>query len=378
MNLADALARGGHDRLIQMYRAGQSPWIDNLTRDMLEGGDLVRLINSGIRGMTSNPAIFKNAITGSTSYRAEIETIRAEGITDSSTICWQLMISDIAKALELFEPLFEASNGEDGFVSLEVDPNLATDTKGTISAARSLHEAVGEKLGQQPKNLMIKVPATSAGIGAVESLTEQGFNINATLIFSVDRYNQVHDAYIRGLQKRHHAGEPIETIRSVASFFVSRVDSLVDDLLGEAPHTAHLRGLAANAQAINAYESFIQRKTAQDFLTLQSAGAHPQRPLWASTSTKNPDYVDTKYVDPLIAPDTVNTLPDSTVVAFADHGTLNSLLLEDPSSAFALARQQLDELADSGIKMAEVSTKLETDGVEAFVKSFNDLLASLS
>lgn len=348
---------------------GQSPWLDNLQRGYVTSGELRRLIDLGVRGLTSNPTIFQKAIQGSSDYDEEFARETTRGATPEDAY-WTMVVSDIEAALEAFMPVFDSSGGTDGFVSVEVDPSLAHDTFGTLEAARSLASRI-----TQP-NVMIKIPATTEGIPAIRTMIAEGRNVNVTLIFSLDRYSEVLQAYLDGLRERHSHGFSVAGIASVASFFISRVDSEVDPRL-EAIGTADalaLRGKAAVCQAKLAYELCRDAFSGPDWEVLAASGAVAQRPLWASTSTKNPAYADTKYVDALIGPGSVNTLPDATLHAFADHGVVARTI----DSGLDEARSDWDKLATVGIDMTAVSSKLEAEGVASFQKSFVELIQALS
>jgi len=356
-------------RLTELFdRQGQSAWLDNLKRSYLTSGELESIVRSGVRGLTSNPTIFQKAIQGSSDYDEQFDRLIAEGASVEDAY-WDLVVDDIRGALSVFAPVYESSNGGDGFVSVEVDPRLAHDTEGTLAAARELWSRIGRP------NLMVKVPATLAGLPAIRSLIAEGINVNVTLIFGLERYARVMQAYIDGLDARLDAGRPVAGIASVASFFISRVDSEVDrrlDAIGS-PTALDLRGRAAVVQAQLAYAAFRSTFSGDRWARLGQAGASLQRPLWASTSTKNPSYPDTMYVDDLIGPDTVNTLPDITLDAFVDHGTVARTIDADPNAA----QQAWSSLADIGVDMAEVADKLEVEGVAAFEKSFDELLDAL-
>lgn len=347
---------------------GQSPWLDNLQRSFLASGRLQDLVNSGVRGLTSNPTIFQKAIQGSTDYDSQFKSLMDDGLSVIDAY-WEMVLLDIHGALDIFEPLFQESNGTDGFVSVEVDPSLAHDTEGTLKAARQLHERISRA------NVMIKIPATQEGLPAIQQMIAEGRNVNVTLIFSLERYQEVMHAYIAGLQQRLSSGQSLSGISSVASFFISRVDNEVDSRLrqlGTAEAVA-LSGTTAINQARLAYELFQNTFTGPQWESLVAQGAAPQRPLWASTSTKDPSYPDTLYVDALIGRDTVNTLPDATLEAFADHGVLSSSIENDVQ----IAHDQWDKLPSLGINISEVAEKLETEGVSSFVNSFNELLSAL-
>jgi transaldolase len=358
------------ERLIRLYEEfGQSPWLDNLARGFLTSGQLAEWRDGGIRGLTSNPTIFQKAISGSGDYDEQFSGIA----TDDGPVLddyWTLVLSDIDGACEVFDPLYEQSEGRDGFVSVEVDPGLAHDSDGTEAAARELHERIARR------NLMVKIPATAAGLAPIRQMISEGRNINITLIFSLDRHREVMNAYLDGLEA--YAGldaSDLSKVASVASFFVSRVDTEVDrrlDAIGT-PEALELRGKAAIAQAKLAYKQFVETFSGPRWEALAARGARVQRPLWASTSTKNPNYPDTLYVDELIGPDTVNTLPDATIEAFADHGTLARRVDADVDEAEATWRR----LGEVGIDLADVSDTLEREGVANFEKSFAELLDAL-
>lgn len=307
-----------HDEL------GQSPWVDNLTRSMLTTGRLAELVALGVRGVTSNPTIFAKAFESGDAYDAKFaDLVEAHSVEDAY---WELVIEDVGNALSVLAPLYRSSGGNDGFVSLEVAPAIASDTEATVKAARWLHGVVDRP------NLFVKIPATAPGVDAIRSMVAEGANINVTLIFGLDRYEAVMEAYLSGLEA--YDGD-LSTVAGVASFFVSRVDTLVDRRLEGVgtPEALALRGKVAVAQAQVAYQRFLARFSGPRWEALRARGARPQRPLWASTSTKNPAYPDLLYVDELIGPDTVNTLPEPTIAAFLDHGTLTRTVDADPEGA---------------------------------------------
>lgn len=348
----------------ELTALGQSLWYDNIQRRLLENGELAAMIERGdIRGVTSNPTIFHNAIAKSNDYDSVLTPLAMSGWS-SEQIFWQLAVEDIRAACDLFRPLYEQTDGVDGYVSLEVSPYLANDTEGTISQAKHLWQTVNRP------NLMIKIPSTKAGIPAVRQVIAAGINVNVTLIFSLERYQQVMDAYLSGLEDRLLAGGEIERIHSVASFFVSRVDSKIDPKL---PENSPLRGKAAIANAKLAYDEFRKVFGGARFGKLQMAKANLQRPLWASTSTKNPAYPDTIYVDNLIGPATVNTVPPQTLVAFKEHGTAAETIM----AGLDQASQQIAELEKLGILMSTVTQELEEEGVKAFADAFTALLATV-
>lgn len=358
------------DRLRHLFEHhGQSPWLDNLRRDYLTSGHLARLRDAGVRGLTSNPTIFAKAIGGSAAYDDQLlELVRGGATTEEA--CWELVIADIHGALDVFADLYDQSGGGDGFVSVEVDPELAHDTPGTTTAARELHERIARP------NLMVKIPATPAGLPAIRQMIAEGRNVNVTLIFSVERYRLVMEAYLAGLEQ--YAMTPhadMSQVASVASFFVSRVDTEVDrQLLDLGDGSQRLQGKAAVSQAVLAYEAFIETFSGDRWAALAARGAQVQRPLWASTSTKNVAYPDTLYVDALIGPNTVNTLPDATLDAFADHGTLaRTIDLDVPG-----AQQAWHDIASYGVDLDEIANMLERDGVNSFQDSFRELLATLA
>lgn len=355
----------------QLFQAGQSIWYDNIQRKLLQNGEMARMIRDGeIRGVTSNPSIFMNAIAKTADYDASLIPGKS-----AEEAFFQLAIEDIQAATDLFQPLYVESEGGDGFVSLEVSPYLANDTQATLAQAKSLWQRVNRP------NLMVKIPATLAGLPAITEAIAAGVNINVTLIFSLERYAEVMDAYLAGLEKRLAAGLPLERIASVASFFVSRVDSNVDARLqkiiqagGESAAKAEsLLGKAAIANARLAYADFQRVFSSERFLQLKAHGARVQRPLWASTSTKNPAYRDVLYVEELIGPHTVNTVPPQTLTAFLDHGKVRPSLEENLTEA----RQTLADLENLGISMAEVTYELEVEGVKAFADAFTVLLKAI-
>jgi transaldolase len=354
-------------KLKQLYEDhGQSPWLDDLTRGYLTGGGLRRLVDDGIRGVTSNPTIFQRAIAGSADYDRQLREL-AVGAGSAEDAYWSLVIQDIQAALDVLRPVHDQSGGRDGFVSVELAPGLAHDTAGSITAARALHERIAAP------NLFVKIPATPEGVPAVHRLISEGRSINITLIFGLGRYDEIIEAYLSALEA--HTGD-LSSIHSVASFFVSRVDTEVDGRLEAigTPEALALRGTAAVAQAKLAYELFRRRFSGPRWQALAARGAHLQRPLWASTSTKNPAYPDTMYVDNLIGRDTVNTMPESTITAFEAHGTLASTVERDVEAAHV----NLERLATVGIDLDDVSRKLEDQGVAAFAKSFHELLDALT
>lgn len=354
-------------RLHDLYaQQGQSPWLDNIRRGWITSGELARWVESGVRGLTSNPSIFQKAIQGSAEYDDEFTSSIESGM-DVEASYWQLVTSDIRAALGILRPVYDESQGLDGYVSVEVDPGLARNTDGTTTAARQLHERLSEP------NLYVKIPATAEGLLPIQTMISEKRSINVTLIFSLERYAEVMEAYIAGLEA---ADGNLQDISSVASFFISRLDVEVDRRLNAlgSPEALALRGKAAVANGKLAYALFSRTFSGPRWETLAARGARVQRPLWASTSTKNPDYPDTLYVDELIGPHTVNTLPDNTLEAFKDHGTVARTIDFD----VAAARAVIDELATLGVDMVEVTQQLEDEGVAAFEKSFDELLGALS
>ena len=354
------------NRLHNLYaEQGQSPWLDNLRRSWITSGELQDWVDRGARGITSNPSIFQKAMTGTDAYDEQLRSLTESGFNVEESY-WELVIRDIRDALEILRPVHEASDGLDGYVSVEVDPRLAPDTEGTMVAARQLHQRLDRP------NLYVKIPGTAEGIPAIRQMISEGRSINVTLIFSLDRYSDVMEAYMSGLES---CTGDLSTVSSVASFFISRTDVEVDrrlDQQGGAEALA-LRGRMAVAQGQVAYDMFRSMFSGPRWEALVQRGARVQRPLWASTSTKNPSYPDTLYVDTLIGPDTVNTLPDATLEAFEDHGTVARTIDADPDAAHAVLRA----VSDAGIDLADVSRVLEDEGVAAFVASFDDLLADL-
>ena len=348
---------------------GQSPWLDNLRRGWITGGELDAWVEQGIRGLTSNPSIFQKAIESSDDYDEQFGDLVGGGVSVDDAY-WQLVTSDIRGALRTLEGVHAASGGTDGFVSVEVDPSLAHDTDATAEAARALHESIARP------NLMVKIPGTMEGLPAIRRMIAEGRSINVTLIFSVARYEQVAEAYLAGLEDRVASGATdLSGVASVASFFISRTDTEVDrqlDAIGS-EHALALRGRTAAAQAQVAYGSFGEIFSGPRWERLAALGAQVQRPLWASTSTKNPAYPDTLYVDELIGPHTVNTMPDATLEAFCDHGTLRRTVDADLAGAAGV----LAAVTAQGIDLDGVADTLEAQGVAAFTKSFDELLVSL-
>ncbi len=354
----------------KFYRQGQSIWCDNLSRNMIDSGELQRRIDAGVVGVTSNPTIFMKAITGSADYDAPFDRLLGEGL-GTQAIYEGLVLPDVADAADLLRPVYDRTDRVDGYVSLEVSPSLAFDTKGTIAEAKRLHAALNRR------NVLIKVPATEEGMPAIEALIAEGISINVTLIFSLTMYEKVMRAYLDGLTRLDENGGDLGEVASVASFFVSRVDTLIDSLLEDRPSAGeidHLLGRAAIANAKLAYARFeeVFAETG-DFGALAAKGARVQRPLWASTSTKNPAYSPTMYVDGLMAPRTVNTLPPATIDAMTGSNLPTCTIRDDLAGCRAL----FDELKSQGIDIDEVTGKLLKDGVALFAQSFDELLANL-
>ena len=353
--------------LHDLYRVhGQSPWLDNLRRDWINNGELDRWVERGVRGLTSNPSIFQKAMTSGDEYDEQFAQLLAQGMGVADAY-WELVLTDIGGALDALAPVHEDSDGLDGFVSVEVDPKLARDTDSTLAAARALNQRIDRS------NLYVKIPGTAEGLPAIQSMTAEGRSVNVTLLFSLSRYADVIEAYICGLEE---CKGDLSSVSGVASFFISRTDTEVDRRL-EAMGTAEalaLRGQTAVAQGQVAYQIFNQKFSGPRWEALAARGARVQRPLWASTSTKNPAYPDTLYVDQLIGPHTVNTLPDATLEAFLDHGAPARTVDADPAAAQAV----LDRVTDVGVDLEDVAHRLEDEGVSAFVKSFEDLLESLT
>ncbi len=371
-------AVGAAGKMAALLEQGQSVWLDYITRDLVRQGGLKREIAEfGLRGMTSNPTIFQKAISEGDAYDEQIAEIMRRG--GSATAVFEAVaIKDIQDACDLFRPLYDSTNGGDGFVSIEVSPRLARDTQGTVAEARRLWASVDRP------NVMIKVPGTSEGAPAVKTLLSEGINVNVTLLFSLESHERVMWAYIEALEGRAARGESVDRIASVASFFVSRVDTAADKLIdqkvaelgadsAEGKKVQALRGEVAIANAKLAYARFRELFDGERFGKLAAKGARPQRPLWASTGTKDKAYSDVLYVESLIGPDTVNTLPPATLEAFRDHGTVARTI----DRGVAEARATLATLADAGIKIDAVTAQLEDEGVASFAKSFDDLLSGV-
>jgi transaldolase len=359
----------------KVYHLGQSVWYDNIQRQLLKNGELARMIERGeVYGVTSNPSIFNNAIAKSTDYDPDLIPLAKVG-KGAESIYESLAVDDIQAAAELFRDLYNSTDGGDGYVSLEVNPDLARDTEATCSEAKRLW-----KLVDRP-NLMIKIPATKEGLPAIKRTLAEGINVNVTLIFSVERYLEVMDAYLSGLEERSAAGKRVEGVTSVASFFVSRIDSKIDKWLdaviengnADAELASALKGKIAIANAKIAYQRFKEVFGSARFGALKKKGAKLQRPLWASTSTKNPEYSDVLYVDELIGPETVNTLPPNTLIAFNDHGKVDLTLEKDLESA----ENAISSLEQVGLSLDQATQELEDEGVAAFSNAFASLLESV-
>jgi transaldolase len=342
---------------------GQSCWLDDLSRRMMTEGELSRFVAAGVRGVTANPATMARSITSGTDYDADIRQAAAAG-RSTSEIYDALLTSDVRRACDILRPVYEESRGEDGFVSLEVSPRLADDTGGSIAEAKRFWAAVDRP------NLFIKIPGTEAGVPAIEELLFDGININITLLFSVDRYEAVAGAYVNALERRIAANRPVAGISSVASFFLSRIDVLADKLL-ESKADAHVRDLCGKIAVANAklaYQSMKQILKAQRWETLRSHGVRAQRLLWASTSTKNPDYPDLMYVEPLIGPMTISTMPEQTIAGVLDHGNIVAGTIEQGIEEAREVMKRLDRL---DIRFADVAARLERVGVQQFAEAFD-------
>lgn len=364
--------------ILQIEREyGQSIWMDNLNRDLIESGELKKLIETrGLRGLTSNPSIFEKAIVGNEIYDADIEAgIKAGKSVEE--IYESLVFEDIRNACDIFNSIYDETEGLDGYVSIEVPPNIATDTEKTIEEAKRYYREIGKE------NVMVKIPGTPEGLKAVEKVIAEGINVNITLLFSVDSYVETAWAYIRGLEARAKAGKDISKLASVASFFISRIDVKVDDAIDEKlKHVTELnqkakleeiKGKVAIANAKIAYQKYKEIVNSDRWQALVAKGANPQRLLWASTSTKNPSYSDVIYVDELIGPDTVNTLPPATIEACADHCDVASRIETDVDKAYQL----METLAEVDIDLDRVMAELLDEGIEKFIQPFESLMSSL-
>jgi transaldolase len=356
------------NRLREIEALGQAVWIDNINRGLLEDGILQRLVDEdGISGVTSNPTIFEKAMGHSERYDDGFKRILGE-TQDPREVFFQLAYMDIRDAADVLRGTYEATEGKDGYISFELPPELAFDAEGSVTAAKRFYDEIGKD------NVLIKVPGTAEGVEAFEDLTASAVSVNVTLLFDVARYVEIAEAYVRGLERRAEAGEPIDRISSVASFFVSRVDSKVDAALDEKGGPADLKGKAAIANAKIAYEEFERIFSGDRWEALAAKGANVQRPLWASTSTKKPEYSDTMYVDNLMGPDTVNTMPDATLEAARDHATPARTVDDGVEEAHAL----IEELRKIGVPFDDiVGTQLTDEGNASFAKSFDSLIETI-
>jgi transaldolase len=352
-----------------LARHGVSVWLDDLSRDLVRSGDLARLVARGVVGVTSNPTIFASALAKGTAYEEQVRELVAAGASVDEAVT-ALTTTDVREACDVLADVSASTGGRDGRVSLEVDPRLAHDTAATIEQAKALHATVDRP------NVMIKIPATVEGLPAVTAVLAEGISVNVTLIFSLDRYRAVLNAWLDGLERAQEAGRDVSTIHSVASFFVSRVDATVDEQLDASGADAAkgLRGTAAVANARLAYQAYEEMLASSRWADLQAAGASPQRPLWASTGVKDPAYPDTKYVVDLVAPDTVNTMPGATFAATEDHAEVEGDTVRD---TYATAAEQLDAVERLGIGYLDVVTRLEKEGVKKFEASWEELLGTV-
>jgi transaldolase len=354
-------------RLEKLSELGQSVWIDYLSRNLLHSGELERMMREdAVVGVTSNPTIFQKAISAGDAYDEQLREVLAE-VRDPKEIFLRLAVQDVSEALDLLRKVWDEGSGKDGYVSLEVDPNLAYDTEATVAEAVRLHALVDKP------NLFVKIPATKPGLPAIEDMIAKGKSINVTLIFSLQRYMEVARAYIRGLERLVAGGGDPSTVTSVASFFVSRVDTETDKRLDEIGGHDSLKGRLAIANAKLAYQRYQELFSGEKWEFLAAKGATPQRPLWASTSTKNPDYRDVMYVEELIGPMTVNTMPEETIKAFQDHGKVAATLEQGIDEA----EQLFEDLAKAGIDYDDVTQTLEQEGVEKFADSFSELIEGI-
>jgi transaldolase len=346
--------------LKRLHDAGVSIWLDTLSRDLLQGEFQELIDDYSVTGATSNPTIFAKALSGSELYDDQLREVAASGVSETQEQFFALALDDIREAARLLRPTYDATAGHDGLISFECTPDLADDTDGTLAQANDLWQRLDRP------NVMIKVPGTKAGLPAIEQLTRSGVNVNITLLFSIERYEEVIDAYLRGLTSRVQDGQPIDHITSVASFFLSRIDTKVDKQL---PDDSPLRGRVAVASARVAYQRFLSKFSGPAWEELRAKGAKLQLPLWASTGTKNPEYSDTMYVAELVGPDVVNTMPEQTLKAFADHGEVARTLDADPDEAAAT----LAAAKEAGIDLTAVTDELEREGVKSFCDSYDEL-----
>ncbi len=353
-----------NERMAAILAAGTSPWLDQIRRDLIADGELQRMVaEDSLRGVTSNPAIFEKAILGADLYDDTIREMTQDG-QDARSIYQAIAIKDVQDACDVLRTVYDETDGYDGYVSFEVDPDIADDTAKTIEQAKEYWGRVDRP------NLMIKIPGTDAGVPAIEEVVAAGINVNVTLLFAVESYSNIAEAYIKGLERRHEQGDSVD-IHSVASFFVSRVDTEVDKRLKEAGAAEELFGLAGLANARAAYQRFKELFHGERFATLKDAGAPVQRPLWASTGVKDDRYPDTLYVDGLLAPETVNTMPIATLEAAKDHGEVPGATADQDPSA------DLQRLEGAGIDLTDVTKKLLQDGIDAFVTPMEKLLAGI-
>src|SRR5690554_1927110 len=353
--------------LNKLKEHGQSIWLDLLDREIMDSGKLEKLIDEDdLRGLTSNPSIFEKAITGSSDYDNDIAKF-AKKTDDNSAIFFDLAIADIQRAADIFKPVFDKTQGKDGFVSLEVSPYLALDTDGTIEQVRDLWKRVGRK------NVMIKIPGTKQGLPAIRECLREGININVTLLFGLPRYREITEAFKGGLEDRFNEGNSIKEVASVASFFLSRIDVMVDPMLKE-KDADNLVGEIAIASAKKAYQIYLEMVSSDRFKKLEEKGAQRQRVLWASTSTKDSSFSDVKYVEALIGKETINTLPMETIDAFRDHGKASESLITEIDEA----NKVMADLKEMGIDIDEITQKLEDEGVEKFNKAYDKLLQSIA
>ncbi|MGZ4480756.1 MAG: transaldolase [Gaiellales bacterium] len=351
------------ERLKALAAEGTSPWLDNIRRGWLVSGEFRRMVDEGVLGVTSNPTIFQKAIAESSDYDQAIDELIGTG-RSATDVFFELAIADVQEAAGQLRGVYDTTRHRDGYVSFELPPRMANDTAASIEAAPEFWGRIGRP------NIFIKIPGTAEGVPAIEESIFAGVNVNVTLLFAISNYEAIHAAYIRGLERRVEAGLPIDDVHSVASFFVSRVDTAVDKLL---PEGSPLRGRAAIANAKMAYQKFVEITSSDRWSALAERGARLQRPLWASTGTKNPAYSDVLYVDELIGPNCVNTMPEATIAAFSDHGTVARTV----DARLDEARRVLEQVAAAGISMDEVTRQLEVDGVAAFSESFDSLIATI-
>ncbi len=365
--------------LVELNSLGQSFWLDYISRDLIKSGKLKALIeNDGLRGLTTNPSIFYKSIKDSIDYNDQIKYLLSNKDLTEKELFYELEIQDVIEASDILKPVYESSDGKDGYISIEVDPNYAYDTDNTIREAKELFSRINRQ------NIMIKIPATREGLPAIRQLISEGYNINVTLLFSVKRYEEVVDAYLEGLEERLKKESSIDSVASVASFFVSRVDTLTDKIIDEKIKDIlyddekelfeSLKGKTAVANAKMAYQAMVTNFSSERFLNIKENGGRIQRLLWASTSAKNPDYSDLLYVDELIGPNTVNTMPPATLEAFKNHGVIKRTVDQDLNSTMEF----FESLLDAGINIDNITERLENEGVRLFIESFNSLLDLLS